>query len=222
MEKIIQIAIDGPAGSGKSTIAKKLADKLDVLYVDTGAMYRALTFKVIAKGLNAEDKEAVISLARDTEIRLEKGKVYLDGRDVSREIRSPHVDAKVSRIAEIPEIREIMVGLQRQMAYSKSVIMDGRDIGTHVLPDAQFKFFLTASLDERARRRYKDIAATGANVDFEKVKEEIGRRDELDSKREFAPLRKAQDSIIIDTTGKTINQVLNEILAILGGGADVL
>jgi cytidylate kinase len=222
VEKIIQIAIDGPAGSGKSTIAKKLADKLDVLYVDTGAMYRALTFKVIAKGLNAEDKEAVISLARDTEIRLEKGKVYLDGRDVSREIRSPHVDAKVSRIAEIPEIREIMVGLQRQMAYSKSVIMDGRDIGTHVLPDAQFKFFLTASLDERARRRYKDIAATGANVDFEKVKEEIGRRDELDSKREFAPLRKAQDSIIIDTTGKTINQVLNEILAILGGGADVL
>lgn len=222
MEKIIQIAIDGPAGSGKSTIAKKLADKLDVLYVDTGAMYRALTFKVIAKGLNAEDKEAVISLARDTEIRLEKGKVYLDGRDVSREIRSPHVDAKVSRIAEIPEIREIMVGLQRQMASSKSVIMDGRDIGTHVLPDAQFKFFLTASLDERARRRYKDIAATGANVDFEKVKEEIGRRDELDSKREFAPLRKAQDSIIIDTTGKTINQVLNEILAILGGGADVL
>jgi cytidylate kinase len=222
VEKIIQIAIDGPAGSGKSTIAKKLADKLDVLYVDTGAMYRALTFKVIAKGLNAEDKEAVISLARDTEIRLEKGKVYLDGRDVSREIRSPHVDAKVSRIAEIPEIREIMVGLQRQMASSKSVIMDGRDIGTHVLPDAQFKFFLTASLDERARRRYKDIAATGANVDFEKVKEEIGRRDELDSKREFAPLRKAQDSIIIDTTGKTINQVLNEILAILGGGADVL
>lgn len=222
MRSTMQIAVDGPAGSGKSTIAKKLAEKLDMLYIDTGAMYRALTYKVISMGIDIRDDYAVIQAAKSSQILLKKGKVCIDGEDVGKQIRSSEVDASVSRIAEIPQVREIMVQKQRKMALSQNVVMDGRDIGTNVLPDARYKFFLTASIEERAMRRYRDKKTCGSDEDYETVKKEILRRDEIDSTREIAPLKKAKDAVIIDTTGKTIDEVLEQILIKLGVGADVL
>jgi len=222
VRNIIQIAVDGPAGSGKSTIAKKLAEKLDMLYIDTGAMYRALTYKIISMGIDIGDDNAVTQAAKSSQILLEKGKVYIDGEDVGEKIRSTEVDAWVSRVAEIPQVREIMVGIQREMAMSQNVVMDGRDIGTNVLPGARYKFFLTASIEERALRRYRDKKASGAAENYETVKKEILRRDEIDSTREIDPLRKAEDAVVIDTTGKTIDEVLEQILMRLGDGVDVL
>ncbi len=222
MENNMHIAIDGPAGSGKSTIAKQLAARLKMLYIDTGAMYRALTYKVIGAGIEMRDHESIIELACQTRIELKDSRVYLDGKDVSREIRNPSVDQRVSEVAGIPGVRRHMVAIQRQMAGERNVVMDGRDIGTFVLPEARFKFYLTATIEERACRRHEQLTKTHLQVDLEQVKDEMERRDRLDSTRGYSPLRAARDAILIDTTGKGIEEVLEEIIAIIGGKGDVL
>lgn len=215
----ITIAIDGPAGAGKSTVAKKVANKLSIEYIDTGSMYRALTYKVLKNGLNPKSKEDVISLIENTSIDFKNNHIFLDGINVDKEIRDNIINNNVSYIAIIKEVREAMVKLQQNMAKTKSVIMDGRDIGTVVLPDADFKFFLTASVDERASRRYKELLEKGEErVSYEQIKKEIENRDRIDSTREFAPLKESVDSYRLDTTNKTIDECVEEIISIVKRG----
>jgi cytidylate kinase len=225
MERI-NIAIDGPAGAGKSTIAKMVAKKLDYIYVDTGAMYRALTWKALHSNIPVTDPELVIRLAEDiaVELRLVDGsqQVWVDHEfNVTNEIREPEVTKHVSDVAKIAEVRYTMVNLQKKMSEKKGVVMDGRDIGTHVIPDAEVKIFLTASVDERANRRYTELAEKGYNVDYETLKRDIIQRDRMDSEREASPLVQAADAILVDSTGMTIDQVIELILSIcrtkLGG-----
>ncbi len=217
MKKDVQIAIDGPAGSGKSTIARKLAERLNLDYIDTGAMYRAVTLAVITMGIAPGDKKGIIDTAVKSRIQLRGLKVFLNGEDVSLEIRTPLVDKRVSEVAGIPEVRRILVGLQRQMAARGGVVMDGRDIGTSVLPEARFKFFLTAALEERAKRRFQDLVKTSPQIALEQVMNEMERRDLLDSTRGHSPLKVADDAVVIDTTGRSIEEVLDEIMSIVGG-----
>jgi len=216
------IAIDGPAGSGKSTVAKQLAKRLDMLYVDTGAMYRAITYRVINSGISVKDEKKVLEIARAADVVFKDTGIYLDGKDVTKEIRSPLVDQWVSQVSKIPGLRKLMVSVQRKMAENHEVVMDGRDIGTVVLPDAKFKFYLTASIDERAKRRYKDLSQNNSRINLEQVKAEIKRRDLLDSEREHAPLRAADDAVVIDTTGKGVQAVLKEIMDVVGDKGYVL
>ncbi len=222
MNNKTHIAIDGPAGSGKSTVAKQLAKRLDMLYVDTGAMYRAITYKVINSGISVKDEKIILEIARAADVVFKDTGIYLDGKDVTKEIRSPLVDQWVSQISKIPGVRKLMAGVQRKMAENHNVVMDGRDIGTVVLPDAKFKFYLTASIDERAKRRYKDLKQNNSRTNLEQVKTEIERRDLLDSEREHAPLKTADDAVVIDTTGKGVEAVLKEIMDVMGGKGDVL
>ncbi|MDD2574036.1 MAG: (d)CMP kinase [Bacillota bacterium] len=217
MKTNMHITVDGPAGSGKSTIAKRLAQRLHMTYIDTGAMYRAITYKVIQGGIEPGDRQGIIKIAASVQIELKGSVILLDGVDVSSGIRDPSVDSRVSEIASIPEVRERMVALQRQMAQKESVVMDGRDIGTSVLPDARYKFFLIATLEERAKRRFKDLARSNPGIGFDRVIKEMQRRDILDSTRGHSPLRAADDAIIIDTTDKGIAAVLKEITDIVGG-----
>lgn len=204
------IAIDGPAGAGKSTTARIVADKLKMTYVDTGAMYRAITLLAIRH--NKTKPEDIIKLASEAKIDFKENHIYLNGEDVTDEIRNLEVTEKVSRIAAIPEVRIILTNLQRDIAKNKGVVMDGRDIGTTVLPDAKYKFYLTASVKERAYRRYNELISKGYNVTFEQVEKDIIDRDCKDKRRDFSPMAIADDAIIIDTTGKTINEVVNEII----------
>ncbi|MFO7173328.1 MAG: (d)CMP kinase [Bacillota bacterium] len=212
----LTIAIDGPAGAGKSTVARQVAERLGYLYVDTGAMYRALTLKALRLRVPLDDADALTALAATTAIRLERGeegnRVFLDGEDVTAAIRDPEVSRHVSTVAAVPGVRERLVQLQREMARGGGVVMDGRDIGTHVLPDADRKFFLTATVEERARRRQAELARAGYQVDLESVKAEIERRDLLDSTRDHSPLTQAPDAIAIDTTGLPVAEVVNRIL----------
>lgn len=217
MEKDVQIAIDGPAGSGKSTIARKLAERLNLEYIDTGAMYRALTLAAITMGIAPGDRKGIIDTAAKVRIQLSGLKVFLNGEDVSLKVRTPLVDKRVSEVASIPEVRRILVRLQRQMAARGGVVMDGRDIGTSVLPEARFKFFLTATLEERAKRRYQDLIKTSPQITLEQVMNEMERRDLLDSTRGHSPLKVADDAVVIDTTGRSIEEVLDEIMSIVGG-----
>lgn len=208
------IAIDGPASSGKSTIAKKVSQELGFEYVDTGAMYRALTWKVLKYNINPKNKEKVIDLLNNSEIDFIDGDIYLDGNVVNKEIRLNNVSQNVSYIAIIPEVREKMVESQRAMANKKNIIMDGRDIGTVVLVESNFKFFLTASVEERARRRYSELSKkenTGLNL--KDIESEIKKRDKIDTNREINPLKMADDAILIDTTEKTIQEVVNIIIS---------
>lgn len=215
MEKM-HIAIDGPAGAGKSTIAKSIAKKLDITYIDTGAMYRALTYKVLKELIDLNNNDIIINIVNETTIELDKNKVFLDKQDVSNEIRHPIINNNVSKIARIPEVRMKMVEIQREIAYNKSVVMDGRDIGTYVLPNANYKFYLTASIDERAYRRYLELKKKGILASFQDIKNEIINRDKIDTERSIAPLRPAQDAIIINTTSKSIKMVINEIIDLIG------
>lgn len=211
------IAIDGPAGAGKSTVAKKVSERLGFLYIDTGSMYRALTLKVIEAKIDIEDTARIIELARSTGIDLKNSqngslRIFLDGQDVTLKIRQPHITRLVSDIAKIKGIRQIMLGLQRRLGSLRDSVLEGRDIGTIVFPDAQKKFYIDAQFQERVKRRYEELKEMGHNVSFADVEEDLRKRDAIDSSREFAPLKKADDAIYIDTTDMTIDEVVNTLL----------
>ncbi|MDR0426562.1 MAG: (d)CMP kinase [Clostridiales bacterium] len=213
----MNIAIDGPAGAGKSTIAKLLAGELNILYLDTGAMYRAAALRVLRAGgdcQNPADAERIAGGA-DIAVRYEGGaqRVYLDGADVTAAIREPHISKAASDVSAHPAVRYKMVELQREIAKNTDMILDGRDIGTFVLPHAAYKFFLTADADERARRRYDEQKAKGMRVDLNLVKAEILARDANDSGRALAPLKKAADAVEIDTTALSIAEVVQKLLS---------
>jgi CMP/dCMP kinase len=213
----IKIAIDGPAGAGKSTIAKKVAGLLGYIYIDTGAMYRCIALKALENNLDLEDEEAIGVMVQNTAIELKYNNecsqlIFLDGREVTEAVRSQKVTENVSNAAKIPAVRIAMVDIQRKLAQQGGVVMDGRDIGTYVLPEAECKIFLTASVEERATRRYKELIAKGETVDFEKLKSDIALRDKIDSERDFAPLKVADDAIILDSTGLNLKQVRDKII----------
>jgi len=213
----IKIAIDGPAGAGKSTIAKKIAERLNLTYIDTGAMYRALTYKSLINNVDIHNETEIIRLAKESKVKFVQQNIYLDDNLVNEEIRSIEVSKNVSHIAKIKEVRQILVDLQRKIALNQDVIMDGRDIGTHVLPNANIKIFLTASVEERASRRYTELKAKGSNVDLDEIKKDIINRDRIDSERKYAPLVKAKDAVIIDTTGLSIDDVIENIISLIEG-----
>ena len=215
MSKSIVIAIDGPAGAGKSTVAKHLAQMLDYVYVDTGAMYRAITFVVLRNGVD-NNIEKVIEIARNADIKLqfEKGvtHVFINGEEVTNNIRTPEVNGKVSDISKIPEVREAMVKIQRSLGKDTNLIAEGRDTTTVVFPDATIKVYLTASLEERAKRRHKELWEKGIELTVEEVRENISDRDRIDSGREVSPLTKADDAVEIDSTNMTIPDEIYKIL----------
>jgi cytidylate kinase len=212
------IAIDGPAASGKSTVAKALAERLGFGYLDTGAMYRAIAYRALEAGANVDDEEAVSQIARSERIRFEddpstglRTRVFVDAEDVTRAIRTPAVDHAVSPVARLPKVREAMVAQQRELGASGDVVVEGRDIGTVVFPNAEVKVFLTASADERARRREIDLVGTGHVVARDAVRDALERRDTIDSTRESSPLAIADDAQIVDTTGMSIDEVVGRI-----------
>ena len=206
------IAVDGPAGSGKSTISKLLAKELGLVYLDTGAMYRLFTLKMLKENISFSDSHKINELLENLNINIENDRFYLDEKDVSEEIRKTDVAANVSKTAAIKEVREKMVNLQREFSKSKNVILDGRDIGTVVFPEADIKIFLVADAKERAERRFKELHEKGENISLDSIYENILKRDRLDSTRENSPLKKANDAIEVDTTGKNIEEVKNIIL----------
>lgn len=218
------IAIDGPSGAGKSTVAKIIATKLDFKYIDTGAMYRAVTFLALERDISMEDDDSIIKIAKNISIDFStpdndgKVLVFVNSRDLTEEIRSVEVDNNVSRIASILEVREIMLHKQRQLAGNNNVVMDGRDIGTRVLPDADLKIFLTATLEERAKRRYYDLVEKEIDIDIAEVEEKIRIRDEKDSNREHSPLREAEDSYKIISDDLSPEEVADKIISLLEGG----
>ncbi len=212
LNRRIQIAIDGPAGSGKSTVAKIIAKKMNIVYLDTGAMYRAVTYNALKAKINLEDDLALRKIVDHICIDFEQEKVLIDHQNCTDEIRTPEVTNHVSIVARNAYVRSQMVIRQREIAKGKSVVMDGRDIGTCVLPQADFKFFLIASAEERAKRRLADFEAKGHKMSLEKMITEIECRDKIDSEREVAPLKMATDAIKIDTTALNIEQVVNTIL----------
>lgn len=214
------IALDGPAGAGKSTIARRVAEALGILYLDTGAMYRAIGIKAVAQGLSPKDEAAIGAMleSTDLDIRFVAGtqEVWLDGVNVSEAIRTPEASRAASDVSTLPVVRRALVDLQRQIASRQSLIMDGRDIGTHVLPDARHKFFLTASVDERAHRRLLDLQNRGnQTATLDEVRADIEYRDRQDSERAFAPLRQAEDAILVDTTNLSIEEVVQTILGLI-------
>ncbi|MDI9475896.1 MAG: (d)CMP kinase [Natronincolaceae bacterium] len=215
---MVQIAVDGPAGSGKSTIAKKIAEYLNITYIDTGAMYRALTYKVLVNNVDVQDEDAIIKLARESDIKFFQGDIYLDNNIVNEEIRLPEVNKNVSYVAKIPQVRKILIGIQKKAASNRDVVMDGRDIGTHVLTNANLKIFLTATVEQRSRRRYEELKNKGLDVNFDDVKRDIINRDKIDRERKFSPLAKADDAIVIDTTDLSVADVINKIIPLLGEG----
>lgn len=217
--KTFSIAIDGPAGAGKSTIAKKLAHLLQCIYVDTGAMYRSVGFYCLNHAISLEDEKAVSEALPHIEINLkhtpEGQRILLNGEDVSEKIRTAEVAASASKVATYAKVRSAMVERQQEMAKSSSIIMDGRDIGTVVLPFATLKIFLTASVEERAMRRFKEYQEKGISCDLEELKNEISLRDKQDSERAISPLKKADDAIELDTTHMQIDEIVAHIKALL-------
>jgi len=209
---MLTIAIDGPGGAGKSTVAKSVATRLNVDYIDTGAMYRAVAYKTIINDVDVDDTEKIKELLEETVIDFSKGDIFLDGKNVNKEIREPEISKVASKVSQIFEVREKLVELQRIMAKTKSVVMDGRDIGTNVLPEANCKFYMTASPQERAKRRYDELKSKGKDVSYEDVFSDIVHRDKQDMERELNPLRKAEDAVEIDTTGLNIQEVVDIIL----------
>lgn len=216
--KRFNVAIDGPAGAGKSTVARETAKKLGFIYIDTGAMYRALTWKALQLNVSLEDETELNRIAALTVIDLsldeDTQQVWVDNQRVTNDIRSPEVTKSVSQVSAYAGVRESMVVLQRQLAVKKGVVMDGRDIGTFVLPDAEIKIFLTASEEERARRRFDEMIKQGLAIDFVQLKEAIILRDKMDSEREVSPLIQAEDAILIDSTGRSIEEIVFEILTL--------
>lgn len=213
--KIINIAIDGPAGAGKSTISKELSKEMNFLYIDTGAMFRAVAYYVLSHGGDTENPESVNSMLSDIDIDLRQNSgaitVFLNGEDVSSLIRTPEVSRGASDVGTIPEVREKLLQMQRKIASEQSVVMDGRDIGSHVLPNAQIKIFLTADVAIRARRRLAELLEKGEDVTYDEVLKDMKFRDKNDSERAIAPLCKAEDAIEIDTTHKTLPQSIEAV-----------
>ncbi len=215
---LLRIAIDGPGGSGKSTIAKLLAKELNIDYVDTGAMYRAIGLKIKNENIDVFNKNILSNTLNNTTIDFKSGSIYLDGQNVDTLIRTPEISMVASEISAIDIVREKLVNIQRKMGQTKSMIMDGRDIGTNVLLDAEYKFFMNASIEERANRRFKELIEKGQEVDFNKVLEEIKLRDHNDMTRELNPLKKAEDAIELDTTSMTIEEVVTKIKGVIENG----
>ncbi len=216
MKEIFRIAIDGPSGAGKSTIAKAVATRLNIEYIDTGSMYRAVGFKMLANHMPMEESEALQSLLDNTEIDFVNGDIILDGQVVSQSIRSPEVSMAASACSALGMVRRKLVELQRKMGQSKSVIMDGRDIGTNVMTDAEYKYYLTATAEERAKRRHKQLLENGEISDLDTVRQDIKTRDHNDSTRALNPLRKAEDAEEIDSTDMSIDQVVAYICNQIG------
>ncbi|GAB2318604.1 (d)CMP kinase [Alkalibacterium sp. s-m-22] len=215
----VTIAIDGPASSGKSTVARRIADDLGLIYVDTGAMYRALTFEALRKNVNIKDEGALLELLKHTEITLKKRNmaqsVYLNNEDVTEDIRKNNVTNTVSIVAAHPLVREEMVTRQQKLAENNGVVMDGRDIGTVVLPDSDVKIFLVASVMERAERRHKENRSKGIFSDLEQLKKDIAERDYKDSTRDTSPLKQSEDAVRIDTTKLSIEEVVEKIKSLI-------
>lgn len=214
------IAIDGPAGAGKSTIAKRVAEELNFMYVDTGALYRAVALCAIQKNIEPDDSQRVSEMLSEIKVQLAfnyrfEKVVLLDGKDVSSRIRTPEVSMAASKISALPQVRAYLLDLQRDIAKENNVIMDGRDIGTVVLPDAKVKIFLTASPQVRAERRYKELSEKGANVSFDEVLRDVNERDYNDSHRKTAPLKPAEDSVFVDTTDLDFEQSVEKIISVI-------
>ena len=216
MMKKINIAIDGPSAAGKSTISKKVAKNLNYIHLDSGAMYRSAAYKALKENIDLADEEKLVKMLQKTSIQLTvDGRVLLDNEDVSKEIRTEQISMSASLISKLSGVREILVAEQRKMALDKGYIMDGRDIGTVVLKDAEVKIFLTASVEARARRRYLQDKEAGMDVSLEVLKEEIEKRDYQDTHREVSPLKKADDAIVVDSSDLSIDEVVSEILDII-------
>lgn len=209
------VAIDGPAGAGKSTIAKLVAQRIGADYIDTGAMYRAVALKLLRTGTDYKDPEALQAMLDGMDVDFSEGRTILDGEDVSGLIRTPEISALASPSSGVPAVRYKLTALQQAMGKRKSIVMDGRDIGTVVFPDADFKFFLTASADERARRRTEEMRAKGQEADFETIRADIIQRDYQDSHREFRPLKKAEGAVEIDSTDMSIESVVDTMMAFI-------
>ena len=213
------VGIDGPAGSGKGTITKEISKRLGLINIDTGSTYRCVALEVIKRGIKLEDKEAIIKVAEEINIQIEhkenSDKVFVNGEDVTLKIRDKDVTSIVSPVSSIPEVRYKMVELQRKLADGKDVIMEGRDICTYVFPNADVKIYLDASLEERARRRFKEMKEKKIDITYEEVLENIKKRDKNDKEKEIGALKLAEDSIIVDTTGLTINEVVEKVIEII-------
>lgn len=217
---MISIAIDGPSGAGKSTISRKAAEKFGFIYVDTGAIYRTIGLATKIRGVSLDDTAAVIELLPTLEIELKyndagEQHMYLDGNDVSRDIRLPEASMLASKVSAIPAVREFLVDMQRGMAEKYDVIMDGRDIGTVILPNADLKIFLTADVRDRARRRYEELRAKGMEKPFDEVLAEMEQRDEQDTQRAAAPLKAADDAVLLDTSGNTLEESIDEVCRLI-------
>ena len=211
------VAIDGPAGSGKGTISKIVGEKCNLLYIDTGATYRCLALKVLENNIDLEDKDAIIDAASKINVRFTlDAKTYLDDVDVSSKIRTPEVSSAASKVSSIPKVREYMVDLQRRMANSDDVIMEGRDITTVVFPNADYKFYLDASIEERANRRYKQNLEKGIESSLEEIKKSIEERDYADMHKEVGSLMRTDEQTYIDTSNMTIDEVVEEIRKVIG------
>lgn len=216
---MINIAIDGPAGAGKSTIAKAVAGKLGIIYLDTGAMYRSVAYAVLKIGADVGDEKAVSQVldGLDMDIRYENGaqQIYVNGENVTPYLRAPHMSKAASDVSALPVVRYKMVELQREFARTHDVVLDGRDIGTFVLPDANCKFFMTADPDERAKRRYKELSEKGEKCDYDTVLKDIIQRDYNDSHRAVAPLKQADDAYYLDTTRLSIDEVIEKVVKVV-------
>jgi CMP/dCMP kinase len=219
------VAIDGPAGAGKSTIAKLVAERINYTYIDSGAMYRALTLKVLDSNINLGDVAAIIKVSEKVDIDFKDKSIYLDGEVVDKQIREERINKNVSTIASIPEVRKNIVLLQRKISIGNNVVMDGRDVGTVIFPNAFIKFYITASLEERARRRCLEIQGTGKIADFQDIMNQIEHRDYVDIHREDSPLIQAEDAILIDTLGQSIEEGVQEVIKYIrlrGGNINAL
>ncbi|MGI6751373.1 MAG: (d)CMP kinase [Anaerovoracaceae bacterium] len=212
--KVFQISIDGPSGAGKSTIARLVAERLGIDYIDTGAMYRALGLKVLKEGLDCEDHNVLQKMLDSTYIDFDQGHVTLDGENVSDKIRTPEVGKMASKVSALPMVREKLVQAQRDMVKNRSVVMDGRDIGNNVLPNADCKIFLTASLEERAKRRWMEMKEKGVEIDLNQVERDMAERDYNDCNRELNPLRKALDAVEVDATSLSILEVVDRVIGV--------
>lgn len=209
---VYQVAVDGPSGAGKSTVAKRLAKELDIDYIDTGAMYRAMALKILQENIDINNMDEVVKMLESTNVDFSHGQIFLDGKSVSSLIRTPEVTKMASACSAIPKVREKLVALQREMGNKKSVIMDGRDIGTNVFKDSKYKYYITATVDERAERRFRELKMKDPNTDLNQVKKDIEKRDFDDSTRKINPLVKASDAKEVDTTGLGITEVTELIL----------